>query len=66
MLENTIKRASIPAEKAPIKLNETGNTVSSSIPLLLENEIDKSPETILMSGFGVGLSWATAIYTQVK
>ena len=66
MLENTIKRAGIPAEKAPIKLAETGNTVSSSIPLLLESEIDKSPKTILMSGFGVGLSWATAIYTQVK
>ena len=66
MLENTIKRAGIPAEKAPIKLSATGNTVSSSIPLLLESELDKAPETILMSGFGVGLSWATAIYTQVK
>lgn len=66
MLENTIKRAGIPLEKAPIKLSETGNTVSSSIPLLLEKELGKSPGTILMSGFGVGLSWATAIYTQVK
>lgn len=66
MLENTIKRAGIPLEKAPIRLSETGNTVSSSIPLLLEKELDKSPGTILMSGFGVGLSWATAIYTQVK
>ncbi|MDF0748953.1 ketoacyl-ACP synthase III [Marinobacter sp. 71-i] len=66
MLENTIKRAGIPLEKAPIRLSETGNTVSSSIPLLLEKELGKSPGTILMSGFGVGLSWATAIYTQVK
>lgn len=66
MLENTIKRAGIPAEKAPIKLSATGNTVSSSIPLLLESELDKAPETILMSGFGVGLSWATAIYKKVK
>lgn len=66
MLENTIKRASIPAEKAPIRLSETGNTVSSSIPLLLEKELDNSPGIILMSGFGVGLSWATAIYTLLN
>jgi len=66
MLENMIKRTGIPADKAPIRLSETGNTVSSSIPLLLEKELDNSPGTILMSGFGVGLSWATAIYTQVK
>ena len=66
MLENTIKRAGIPAGKAPIRLSETGNTVSSSIPLLLEAELDNSPRRMLMSGFGVGLSWATAIYEEVK
>lgn len=66
MLENTIKRAGIPAEKAPIRLSETGNTVSSSIPLLLEEELDNRPRRILMSGFGVGLSWATAIYEEEK
>ena len=66
MLENVIKRAGIPAEKAPIRLSSTGNTISSSIPLLLEKELNGNPKTILMSGFGVGLSWATAIYTQVK
>ena len=38
----------------------TGNTVSSSIPLLLENYVvDSSYTKILVSGFGVGLSWAT-------
>lgn len=66
MLENTIKRAGIPQKKAPIDLSETGNTVSSSIPLLLEKKLAKSPNVILMSGFGVGLSWASAIYNLVK
>lgn len=66
MLENIIQRAGIPAEKTPIMLNETGNTVSSSIPLMLEKELDNPPNVMLMSGFGVGLSWATAIYTYVK
>lgn len=62
MLENTLKRANIPPEKAPIRLSKTGNTVSSSIPLLWEAELEHKPKTVLISGFGVGLSWATAIY----
>jgi 3-oxoacyl-[acyl-carrier-protein] synthase-3 len=64
MLENTIKRVRDIAEKAPVDLDETGNTVSSSIPVLLERYMDDSVGTVLMSGFGVGLSWATAIYKK--
>ena len=47
-------------------LANTGNTVSSSIPLLLEKVIgDKGLSRILISGFGVGLSIATAIISRV-
>ncbi len=43
-------------------IEKTGNTVSSSIPLLLEKIIaDMNINTILISGFGVGLSWASTI-----
>lgn len=39
---------------------DTGNTVSSSIPLLLEKYVMGSNlNKVLISGFGVGLSWAT-------
>lgn len=45
----------------------TGNTVSSSIPLLLEKRIhDIFINRILLSGFGVGLSWATTIMEREK
>lgn len=38
-----------------------GNTISSSVPLILA-QIDRSQNPIvLVSGFGVGLSWATTI-----
>lgn len=39
-----------------------GNTVSSSIPMLLEHYAD-NPEwnNVLISGFGVGLSWGSAL-----
>lgn len=41
---------------------ETGNTVSSSIPLLLEKHVlGSSFNRIAISGFGVGLSWGSAI-----
>jgi 3-oxoacyl-[acyl-carrier-protein] synthase-3 len=40
----------------------TGNTVSSSIPILLKKNVLKSKaKTVLISGFGVGLSWGTNI-----
>src|SRR5690606_19327969 len=45
----------------------TGNTVSSSIPLLLQSYIsNQSCNTILVSGFGVGLSWATTHLKRKK
>ncbi|ROL62839.1 ketoacyl-ACP synthase III [Pseudomonas vranovensis] len=41
---------------------ETGNTVSSSIPLLLEKHVLGSRhQRVALSGFGVGLSWGSAI-----
>lgn len=41
-------------------IRQTGNTVSSSIPLLLERILAKRDiNKIIISGFGVGLSWAT-------
>ena len=41
---------------------ETGNTVSSSVPLLLEKHmLDSTWQRVAISGFGVGLSWGSAI-----
>lgn len=52
-------------ERFTIDLKGTGNTVSSSIPLLLEKEIqNKKNRRILISGFGVGLSWASNILSR--
>ena len=46
-------------------LEELGNTVSSSIPIALKQAWDRGRiregDTVLLSGFGVGLSWGTAI-----
>lgn len=55
-------RLRIPHEKAPFLSQDYGNTVSSSIPLLLESCLhDASCRRILISGFGVGLSWSSTV-----
>lgn len=62
IVETLTKRLRLPPEKVPVALQMTGNTVSSSIPLILENRIsDTRIQKILASGFGVGLSWASTI-----
>jgi 3-oxoacyl-[acyl-carrier-protein] synthase-3 len=43
-------------------LTNTGNTVSSSIPLIMRRHVLKSAAArILLAGFGVGLSWGAAV-----
>lgn len=65
MLKTLIGILDVAEERVPISLAQTGNTVSSSIPLLLSDSIfhsdSKVPQNILLSGFGVGLSWATTV-----
>jgi 3-oxoacyl-[acyl-carrier-protein] synthase-3 len=63
MLDNIIKKSSIPQKKVLNSFNITGNTVSTSIPLIISKYYSKlkKKNLILLSGFGVGLSWATIL-----
>jgi 3-oxoacyl-[acyl-carrier-protein] synthase-3 len=61
IVENLAKKMGIPADKVPFEAAQTGNTVSSSLPLLLQPRLALPLARILMSGFGVGLSWATMV-----
>lgn len=55
------------ADKFVCDMDRTGNTVSSSIPLLLEKYLANSAvSSALISGFGVGLSWATTLLRRSK
>jgi len=63
MLESLVKRMNLPAEKVYIDLSR-GNTVSSTIPIALRDHYNNGTnlnETVLISGFGVGYSWACSI-----
>lgn len=52
-------------EKVFCNLREVGNTVSASIPIALKDALTQGRvrrgDKILLCGFGVGLSWGTAI-----
>ena len=49
-------------ELCPFHSAEYGNTVSSSVPMVLSREFDKEEiKVAVLSGFGVGLSWASTI-----
>jgi 3-oxoacyl-[acyl-carrier-protein] synthase-3 len=65
MLDYLRKKVKVPGEKFYINLADTGNTVSSTIPValagLLENKVIKTGDKILLCGFGVGYSWGANI-----
>lgn len=66
MINETIrKKLQLPPEKVPSTLYDFGNTSSASVPLTmtvrLRERLTAAPATVLMSGFGIGLSWGSCI-----
>ncbi len=65
MIDFLIKRMQLPKEKTPYVIEDYGNTVSSSIPIMLKSLLFKENiGRILISGFGVGLSWSSTVLTR--
>jgi 3-oxoacyl-[acyl-carrier-protein] synthase-3 len=68
MINETIrKKLGLPEEKTPSTLREFGNTSGASLPVTMTVRINKALESghkrVLLSGFGIGLSWGTALIT---
>lgn len=66
MINETIrKKLGLPAEKVPSTLQELGNTSGASLPVTvtarLHDQLDGGQARLLLCGFGIGLSWGTAI-----
>lgn len=64
-LDSLVKILKIDENKVFVNLKDIGNTVSSSIPIALKDAEEsgklKRGDLILLSGFGVGLSWGSII-----
>ena len=68
MLDHLRERLSVDREHTPEALEEYGNTVSLTIPILIRDlrqsgRLRPGKQTLLI-GFGVGLSWAGCTWTE--
>lgn len=68
MLNHIVNKLHIPKEKVPISIQDYGNVSSASVPIALADlceKMDEKPEklSLLLSGFGVGLSWGAVSLT---
>lgn len=65
MLDALRRKIQIPEDKFYTHFREVGNTVSNTIPIALHHAMRedrlKAGDTVLFSGFGVGLSWASCL-----
>ena len=63
------KRIKFSTEKTPYSLDRFGNTSSASIPLTIVSELRNGyphRARVIVSGFGAGLSWGSAIINLEK
>ncbi|WP_172135173.1 ketoacyl-ACP synthase III [Adlercreutzia sp. ZJ473] len=65
MLGYLRKKMRIPADRFEVSMGDIGNTVSSSVPIALKRAMGRGgiPEggRVVLCGFGVGLSWGSAL-----
>jgi 3-oxoacyl-[acyl-carrier-protein] synthase-3 len=65
--ESIRKKLKVSSEKVPYSIREFGNTSSASIPLTMVTNFgsltNKQEQRVLLSAFGVGLSWGSAALT---
>lgn len=65
IIQSVAKRLKVSEEKFPLSLDHCGNISAASVPILLDEMNTQGLLTpgdrIVMSGFGAGLTWASAV-----
>ncbi|MFT5440708.1 MAG: 3-oxoacyl-[acyl-carrier-protein] synthase-3, partial [Alphaproteobacteria bacterium] len=62
IVDTIAQRLKLDPAKVPFMAAEYGNTVSSSIPMMLDDLMkDAKNNTMVLCGFGLGLSWASTV-----
>jgi 3-oxoacyl-[acyl-carrier-protein] synthase-3 len=65
MLKHLRDKLEIPSERFALSLEDCGNTVSSTIPIVLKRCVGdgrlKAGQRVMLVGFGVGYSWGAAV-----
>jgi 3-oxoacyl-[acyl-carrier-protein] synthase-3 len=65
IIRSVCQRANIPAEKAYMNIDRVGNTSAASIPIALEEAVQKKLLTrgdlVLLLSFGGGVTWGAML-----
>ncbi|MBP2650135.1 MAG: fabHA [Firmicutes bacterium] len=65
IIQSAAKRLKLSMDKVAVNVDKYGNTSAASIPLALRESIDagkiKDGDTIVLVGFGAGLTWASCV-----
>ena len=66
IINSAAEHLGIPKEKLFVNLQKYGNTSGGSIPIALDEAFEagriQRGDTLLLSGFGAGLTWGTALF----
>lgn len=66
IIEYAVQKSGIPPEKVVVNVDRYGNTSAASIPIALSETLtEKNPqpgETLVLVGFGSGLTWAACAF----
>lgn len=65
IIESAVNRLGLPPEKFFVNLQKYGNTSAASIPIALDEALSegrvKKGDTVVVVGFGAGLTWAAGV-----
>ena len=65
IIESATNKLGIPMDRTALVLQHTGNTSAASIPIALADAASKGRmrpgDLVLLSGFGAGMTWASAV-----
>jgi 3-oxoacyl-[acyl-carrier-protein] synthase-3 len=68
MMQHLLQRLDMPEAKMPIVMDKVGNTVSSTIPIVIDQLRNNGRLTVgthsMLVGFGVGWSWAGCMWRE--
>jgi 3-oxoacyl-[acyl-carrier-protein] synthase-3 len=66
IIDNAVQHLGIPPERVFNNLQQYGNTSAGSIPIAMDEALKagrfQRGDTLLLSGFGAGLTWGTALF----
>jgi 3-oxoacyl-[acyl-carrier-protein] synthase-3 len=70
IIDAALPRLGMSLERTAVTIQRYGNTSSASIPLALAEAVDdgrvKDGDLVLLSGFGAGMTWASAVWRWGK